>query len=89
MKNALVENVEVGTPATYYIGSDRYATEVLDVVYYKSGQREGFVKEIICGARTFRPYLDSRGEVVWQPNAKTWYAGVVLGYAEDYRDPHF
>lgn len=89
---AKVEEVAVGTPATYFIGSDRYATQVTTVTYYKSGNLKGLVKSIEAAGLTFRPYLiTSRGEdnISWQQAPRQWWGVLGLGYADDYRDPHF
>jgi hypothetical protein len=38
--------IEIGTPATYYIGSDCYAEEVVEVQTFKTGKRAGEPKVI-------------------------------------------
>lgn len=80
--------IKEGMPATFYIGSDSYATELSDVNFFKSGTRKGLIKsvEIYFHGRTevFKPKFYETG-IVWQGE----YGTLGLGYARDYRDPHF
>lgn len=87
------ENAEQGTPATYCIGSDRYAGQVARVQRFKSGDREGQVRVITFqftgnGGLSGRLYdfrRDNRG--YWRGVGGS--GGLIIGIAEDYRDPHF
>jgi hypothetical protein len=72
---------EVGTPATYHIGSDRYAAEVIQV------RREGreITVQTVAGNRTFT-YRTKTGYYKLKGSD---YGFLTLGVAEDYRDPNF
>jgi hypothetical protein len=80
--------IQVGMPATYYVGSDSYATEVSAVNYFKSGNRAGQIKSVevrLFGeTSTFRPKFYSSG-VSWVNE----YRSLGLGYARQYLDPSF
>lgn len=82
-----IESVEVGTPATFKIGGDRYATEVTAVERFKTGARAGQVKAVEAGTHRFTPKTTKRGEtyLVGQGGSGALW----LGFAENYRDPHF
>lgn len=83
----VVVKIEVGMPATYYVGSDSYATEVSAVNHYKSGNRAGQIKSVeidFHGTKTFRAKNYSYGV-----SFKSEYATLGLGYAREYLDPHF
>lgn len=88
-----IENAEIGTPATYAIGTDRYAGKVVNVKRYKTGKRIGQVSVITfqhisqggLNGKLREARLDKRNYLV-----ATGSSGVIhLGYAEDYRDPSF
>lgn len=87
-----------GAPATYYIGSDSYGETVSDVLRFKSGARKGQIKEIHIredawsGPTVFRPEVDSNGKTHYllvTGGRKAWYGELVVGFRQDYRDPHF
>lgn len=83
-KRVAVEDVKVGMPATYYIGSDSYATEVEGVIRFKTGSRAGQVKAVVArneGIFTLRP----NGRLQLQGG----HGGLVVGFARDYWDPSF
>jgi hypothetical protein len=50
-KRVAIEDIEVGMPATHFVGSDSYAVEVYDVERFKSGAKAGQVKAVITGSR--------------------------------------
>lgn len=115
-----INEIEVGMPATYYVGTDSYATEVAEIVRFKNGLKAGeikyitvkghyqyrggdkndllklYPKEQICfrqheGNRLSPTCVDCwlwRHEIYKFKNPKH-SASVVVGYAKDYRDPHF
>ena len=86
---AKVSEVSVGTPATYSIGSDRYATEIVKVTYYKTGKLAGFVKTVeVKSGSVFRPYQLS-DRISWRKAPEQWWGTLFVGFAEDYRDPSF
>lgn len=80
--------IEVGMPATYYVGTDSYATQVSAIEHFKSGNRAGQIKSVAIefhgNTYTFRPKNYSYG-ITW----KGEYSTLGLGYAEEYLDPHF
>jgi hypothetical protein len=80
--------IQLGMPATYYVGSDSYATEVTAVNYFKSGNRAGQIKSVEVNLHgttsTFRPKFYSSG-VSWVGE----YCSLGLGYATQYIDPSF
>lgn len=80
--------IEVGMPATMYIGSDSYATEITAVNYFKSGNRAGQVKSVeikwFDGIKKFTAKIWEHGV-----SFSSEYYSLGLGYATDYRDPHF
>jgi len=90
---AKVTEVQVGTPATYNIGSDCYATAIASVTYYKSGDLKGFVKSVTDErGNTYRPYAVTRfGEptIDWRKSAQQWWGTLTLGFAVTRLDPHF
>lgn len=88
-----IETAETGTPATYAIGTDRYAGKVVNVKRYKTGKRIGQVSVITfqhisqggLNGKLREARLDKRNYLV-----ATGSSGIIhLGYAEDYRDPSF
>ena len=40
-------DIEIGSPATYYVGSDCYAEQVVAVETFKTGKRAGLPKVVI------------------------------------------
>ena len=93
-KELVAETAEQGTPATYAVGSDRYAGQVAKVSRYKSGDNLGKVRTI-----TFQ-FADTTGGLSnrlndFRKNKHGYWKAVDssatlhIGYAEDYRDPHF
>lgn len=80
----IVRNPEVGMPATIFIGSDSYATEVVAITYFKEGKRAGEVKEIHTTHRDLVFRLNK-----WGSYRANEHYGLGLGFARDYRDPHF
>jgi len=89
MSNYLNPNeATVGMPATYCIGSDRYATAVTEIFHFKTGAKAGQVKAILAGTRMFT--LRTKGRKAGYLVREGGDYGVLhLGWAEDYRDPHF
>lgn len=90
--------IKAGDPCTYYVGSDSYGDTVGEVIRFKSGTRNGQIKEIRLtgdnwhGPKVFRPEVRKDGTTDYllvRDGRKQWYAGLVVGYREDYRDPHF
>lgn len=88
-----IETAEFGTPATYAIGTDRYAGKVVNVKRFKTGKRAGRVSVITfqhisqggLNGKLREARLDKRNYLV-----ATGSGGAIhLGYAEDYRDPSF
>lgn len=80
----VVPNPYIGMPATVYIGSDSYATEVIEITYFKEGKRAGEVKTIITGHRDLVFRLNK-----WGRYRANEHFGLGLGRAIDYRDPSF
>ena len=87
------EEADRGTPATYAVGSDRYAGEIVKVEHYKSGANQNRVR-VITFQFTTKGGLNGRIETFrknkhgyWKATGST--ATLHIGYAEDYRDPHF
>ncbi len=80
----VVPNPYIGMPATVHIGSDSYATSVVEITYFKEGKRAGEVKTIVTGHRDLEFRLNKWGRYRAQESF-----GLGLGYARDYRDPHF
>jgi hypothetical protein len=82
--------INVGDPATFYVGSDSYGCTVTDVVRFKSGARKGQIKELQAGR--FGRFRSKNGYYlqVDQYDGRTkWYAKLVVGFQRDYRDPSF
>lgn len=84
----VIVKIEVGMPATYYVGTDSYATQVSAVHHFKSGSRIGQIKSVEIDfhnrSETFRPKQYTYG-VRWCGD----YSSLGLGYAKEYLDPHF
>lgn len=78
----------VGMPATFAIGTDRYATQVVAIEYFKSGNRAGQVKAIHTPNYVFtlRTVGKRAGRLILEGGTN---GTLLLGVAEDYRDPHF
>jgi hypothetical protein len=79
----------VGMPATFGIGTDRYATEVIGVYRFKSGAKAGQVKAVevqFFGMFTLRTTGRKAGRLIREGGS---HGSLRLGVAEDYRDPHF
>lgn len=82
-------NPAIGMPATYYIGSDCYAYEVAEIIYFKSGQKAGQPKMIMAKSgnrietftRTKRGFQMSYGD--------SFGGSFRVGKAVEYRDPSF
>lgn len=94
----ILEDAEIhaGAVATYYCGSDSYATTVTNVVRFQSGARKGQIKEIYIegrsAAESFRPTENRDGSTSYLGvrEGKKWqHMQLVVGYARDYRDPSF
>jgi hypothetical protein len=87
-KDLQVETSYIGQPATYGIGSDRYAGQVTAIERFKSGDKKHQVSVIVFGfergQRSIEFRKTNRG---WR--AKGGYGSIRLGVAEDYRDPSF
>lgn len=86
---ATVNEAYVGMPATFAIGSDRYATEITAVFYFKSGAMAGQVKAVEAGrfnVFTLRTTGRKAGRLISKGGN---HGTLLLGVAEDYRDPHF
>jgi hypothetical protein len=88
------EEAEQGTPATYAVGTDRYAGRVAKVARFKSGKNEGKVSVITFQFADTTGGLSGRLNDFRQNNRGYWKAvnssaTLHIGYAEDYRDPHF
>lgn len=45
---------EVGMGATYAVGSDRYACTIVEVLYFKSGERKGQIRGVVAQDDTAR-----------------------------------
>lgn len=86
----VIVKIEIGMPATFYCGTDRYATKVTAIEYFKTGDRKGQIKSISVEGQkeTFKPYATTYG-FKFSESKKVWWAHVGLGYAYDFRDPHF
>lgn len=81
-----INSVEVGTPATFRIGTDRYATAVTAVERFKTGARAGQVKAVEAGYGRFTPKETRYGTMLI---GKGGSGVLALGVAETYLDPHF
>lgn len=83
-------NPSVGDPATFGIGSDSYAYEVVEVIRFKGGKQAGQVKAVKAsyeGREAEEFFKTKRG---FQKKFGDHYNGkLVVGYARDYRDPSF
>lgn len=77
-------DTRVGTPATYAIGSDRYAGEVVSV--RKNGQEIWFRSKGSSGEGEPFTYRGVSGCYVSKGSS---YGVLLIGTAEDYRDPSF
>ena len=78
--------IQIGTPATFCIGSDKYATEISSIEYYKSGDKKGSIRYLeLARGGGIKFSQDSKGYWV----QKSGYARARIGEAIDYLDPHF
>ena len=92
-------NIQVGDPATHRVGSDRYASVVTEVEYFKSGKRAGQVKAVTArwagrdfGGERFLATEGRDGEIRFAKrsgNRIAWWNTLTIGEAIDYRDPSF
>ena len=83
------DEITVGAPATFYIGSDSYATTVTNIVRFKSGNRKGQIKELHTDH--FGRFRAKQGAYLQidSDGSTMWYARLVVGFQRDYRDPSF
>jgi hypothetical protein len=83
-------NPAIGMPATFYIGSDCYAYEVVSIEYFKSGKKAGQPKSIVAkrdnGIETF--VYSKRGFQQYYQYGEN-YGSFRVGKAVEYRDPSF
>lgn len=91
-----ITKIEIGTPATLSIGSDSYARMVVEVGYFKTGNRAGQVRYVIVEpAEYIDGVLVNYGERQdrFIPNKfgrlKCGSCSLHIGTARDYRDPSF
>lgn len=82
------DEIKVGDPATYYVGSDSYAETVTEVIRFKSGSRKGQIKELHTANDKFRARNGRYLQVDRNDGRVMWYAQLVVGFQRDYRDPH-
>ena len=80
---------EIGTPATYGIGSDCYGVVITNVQRFKSGKNIGKVSSV----EVKMPWNETR-KFTRRAHGSFIATGhncgsLVVGYAYDYRDPHF
>jgi hypothetical protein len=79
----------VGMPATYFIGSDCYAYEVAEIVYFKTGAKAGQPKMIIAKSEN-RIETFTRTKRGFQMSYGDHFGGFFqVGSAKEYRDPSF
>jgi hypothetical protein len=83
-QNVVLENLHVGMPATFGIGSDAYAEEVTSWTYFKSGVKAGLVRTVTTNGGVYTIRKDGR----LRPDGSD-YGSLIVGYARDYRDPSF
>jgi hypothetical protein len=79
----------VGTPATYSIGSDCYAAEIVNVQRYKSGKNIGkvsFVEVQISFGQVRKFTRRAHGSFL---SVGYNCGSLTVGYAYEYMDPHF
>ena len=84
--------IQVGMPATFYIGTDRWATEVAEVVRFKTGPLAGKVKWVkdSVGRRFLRTKTPQGPKFVARWNGQVAYGTeLIVGYAETVLDPSF
>lgn len=78
-----------GTPATYNIGSDCYGVMIINLNRFKSGANVGKVSNVevkMPWGETRKFTRRANGSFI---AAGKNYGSLVVGYAYDYRDPHF
>lgn len=80
---------EIGTPATYGIGSDSYGVVIININRFKSGKNVGKVSYV----EVKMPWGDVR-KFTRRAHGSFLSVGhncgsLSVGYAYDYRDPHF
>lgn len=82
-------NPAVGMPATYFIGSDCYAYEVAEIIYFKTGQKAGQPKMIVAkGGNRMETF--TRTKRGFQQSYGDHFGGSFrVGSAKEYRDPSF
>ena len=84
-----------GAPATNWVGTDSYATEIVDVVRFKSGSRAGQIRYITVTSwddRKFHPYFyeyNGREDLTLATATNERYNFLVIGEANSFQDPHF
>lgn len=80
----------VGMPATFYSGSDCYAYEVAEIVYFKSGAKAGEPKAIIGVRKNGSIQTFTRTKNGYQKKYGDHFGGSFrVGKAKEYRDPSF
>jgi hypothetical protein len=80
--------INVGDPATYYIGSDSYGCTITDIIRFKGGSRKGQIKELHAGSfGRFRAKEGTYLQIDEHDGRTKWYARLVVGFQRDYRDP--
>jgi hypothetical protein len=85
------EQIQVGDPATYFIGTDSYGCIVTEVSRFKSGARAGKIREILTDTGERFRSVDRGGRISYQlvrEGRTQWFGQVVVGFQRDYRDPH-
>jgi len=79
----------IGMPATYCVGSDCYAYEVAEIIYFKSGEKAGQPKAVV-GKRDGRIETFTRTKKGFQKSYTDHFGGSFrVGKAVEYRDPSF
>lgn len=88
--DAKTANPSVGDPATFSIGSDSYAYEVVEVIYFKSGVKAGQPKAVVAVHDGREPEVFTKTKSGFQMRFGDHFSGKLsIGYANDYQDPSF
>lgn len=86
-----INDIEVGMPATHYVGSDRYGCVVTRVDKFTTGAKRGQVKAVWADDTKFlvTPTFDGDRLIARYEGKKAWWRTLSVGEAVDYQDPHF
>lgn len=90
----LKQNPAVGMPASFGIGGDSYAMEIVGVEYFKTGAKAGQIKSVLAAASGDREAerftMTKSGRLQKRAEYESYFYGsLTVGYALEQRDPSF